>query len=106
MAEAKLFVLHPCPTDVDQFNRDYQNHLKLLHKKMQIPDNVHPYTVTRFVETPQGKPLYYQMFTMSFPSAEALLEAFSTPEMQEVSADAVRVCSGGTPVILVGVEGA
>jgi len=36
MAEVKLIVLYPYPTDVEQFNRDYQNHLKLLHKKMQI----------------------------------------------------------------------
>ena len=106
MAEVKLIVLYPYPTDVDRFNRDYQNHLKLLHEKMQIPENVHPYTVTRFVEMPQGRPLYYQMFAMSFPSAEALQQAFSRPEMQEVAADAARLSTGGAPVNLVGVEGA
>ena len=106
MAEVKLIVLYPYPPDIDQFNRDYQDHLKLLRKKMQLPDNVQPWTLTRFVETPMGKPVYCQMFTMPFPSAQALLEAFSSPEMQEVSADSVRVSSGGTPVVLVGVEDA
>ena len=104
MAEVKLFVLYPYPGNIDQFNRDYQEHLKLLRQKMQIPEHVQPYTMTRFVETPQGRPVYYQMFTMSFPSAQALQQAMSTREMQEVAGDAVRISSGGDPVILVGVE--
>jgi len=104
MAEVKLVVLYPYPTDIDQFNRDYQEHLKLLRKKMQVPEHVQPYTVTRFVETPQGTPVYCQMFTIPFPSAQALQQAMSTQEMQEVAADAARISSGGAPVILVGVE--
>jgi uncharacterized protein (TIGR02118 family) len=106
MAEVKLIVLYPYPADVDQFNRDYQEHLKFFHEKVQIPPHVRPYTVTRFVETPQGSPVYYQMFTMPFPSAEALQQAMSSPAMQDVARDAVRISSGGAPVILLGVEGA
>lgn len=106
MAEVKLIVLYPYPADVDQFDRDYQEHLRLLHRKMQIPEHVQPYTVTHFLEMPQGVPVYYQMFTMPFPSAEALLHAIGTQEMQEVAADAARLSSGGAPVVLVGVEGA
>jgi uncharacterized protein (TIGR02118 family) len=105
MSEVKLIVLYPYPTDIDQFNRDYEEHLKLLHQKMQIPEQVRPYTVMRFGEMPQGKPAYYQMFTQPFPSAEALQQAIGTPEMQEVAADAARLSSGGPPVILVGAEG-
>jgi uncharacterized protein (TIGR02118 family) len=104
MAEVKLFVLYPYPTDIDQFNRDYQEHLKLLRKKMQIPENVQPYAITRFVEMPQGKPIYYQMFSMPFPSAQVLEQAMSNQEMQEVARDAVRISTGGDPVILVGAE--
>ncbi len=107
MAEVKLVVLYPYPADVNQFNRDYQAHLRLLHEKVQIPPQARPpYTVTRFVPTPQGNPLYYQMFTMPFPSAEALQQAMRTAAMQEVAEDAVRISSGGSPVILVGMEGA
>jgi uncharacterized protein (TIGR02118 family) len=104
MSEVKLFVLYPYPTDIDQFDRDYQEHLNLLRKKMQIPKHVQPYMMTRFVEMPQGRPVYYQMFTMSFPSAEELQQAMSTREMQDVARDAARISSGGTPVILVGIE--
>jgi uncharacterized protein (TIGR02118 family) len=102
MAEVKLIV--PYPTDIDQFNWNYREHLKLLHSRMQIPEHVQPYAVTRFVEMPPGKPVHYQMVTMSLPSAEALQQAMSTQEMQEVAGDAVRISSGGAPVILVGVE--
>ena len=102
MAEVRLIVLYPVPTDTEQFDREYQRHLELLHGKMQIPKDARPYSVTRFVETPQGTPAYYQMFTMPFPSAEALQRAMSTPEMQEVAADAARISTGGEPVILVG----
>jgi uncharacterized protein (TIGR02118 family) len=105
MSDVKLIVLYPYPPDVEQFNRGYQAHLKLLHAKMQIPEHVKPYTVTIFAETPQGKPAYYQMFSMPFPSVEALQQAASSPAMLEVSADAARVSTGGAPVILVGIEG-
>jgi uncharacterized protein (TIGR02118 family) len=105
MAEVKLIVLYPFPADVDRFNQDYENHLQLLHRKMQIPEQAHPYTLTRFVELPQGRPVYYLMFTLPFPSPEALQQAFATQEMQEVAADANRLSSGGAPIILVGIEG-
>ena len=106
MADVKLFVLYPYPTDKEQFNRDYQEHLKLVRKTMRIPEHVQPYTVTSFVEMPQGSPAYYQMFTMSFPAVQALQEAIGSQEMQEVARDAVQISSGGVPVILVGADGA
>ncbi len=106
MAEVKLMVLYPHPTDAAQFDTDYRDHLSLLHQKANIPEDARPYTVTRFLPTPEGHAPFYQLFTMPFPSAEALQQAMSTPEMQEVAADAVRISSGGAPVILVGSEAA
>lgn len=104
MAQVKLMVLYPYPKDVEQFDRDYRSHLALLHRNMQIPESVRPYTVTRFVDTPQGRPAYRQVFTMPFPSPDALQQALGSPAMQEVAADAARISTGGPPVILVGVE--
>lgn len=106
MSEVKLMVLYPYPADVAQFDRDYARHLDLLHAKMQIPRPARPYSVTRFMETPMGRPAYRQVFSMAFPSAEALQQAMGSPAMQEVAADAARISSGGPPLILVGVEGA
>ena len=68
---------------------------------MQIPEHAQPYAVVHFLEMPQGKPLYYQMFTMPFPSAQALQQAMSTKEMQDIAEDAARISSGGAPVMLV-----
>ena len=88
MAEARLIALYPYPSDVEQFERDYQAHLRLLREKLQLPEGVKPYSVTRFVEIPVGKPAFYQMFIMTFPSAEALQEGLSNPAMVELAEDA------------------
>ncbi len=105
MAEVKLMVLYPHPTDVEQFDSDYQEHIKLLREKANIPEDVHPYTVTR-LQSPGGEASFYQLFTMPFPSGEALQQAMGTTEMQEVAADAVRISTGGAPVILIGSDAA
>ena len=105
MPDAKLIVLYPQPTDIDKFNRDYEDHLKLAHEKLQLPENVRPYSITRFVETPLGKPLYYQMFTFNFPSIEAMQQGLSSPAMLALAEDANRISSGGAPIFMVGVEG-
>ena len=102
MAEVKLMVLYPLPEDVQQFENDYSAHLSLLHQKMGIPDDARPYTVTKFQLGPDDTAPYYQMFSMPFPSTEALRQALESPEMQEVAADAVRISTGGAPVVLVG----
>lgn len=104
MTSVKLMVLYPYPNDTAQFDSDYREHLRLLHQKANIPEGVVPYTVTRILSTPDGNPAFYQIFTMPFPSADALQQAMSTPEMQEVAADAFRISSGGKPIILVGAD--
>jgi uncharacterized protein (TIGR02118 family) len=102
MPEVTLHALYPYPLDTEKFDRDYEGHLRLLHARMQIPADARPYTVTRFIDLPQGRPAFYQMFVMTFPSAEALRQAMASKEMQEVAADAARISTGGAPVILVG----
>ena len=102
MAEVKLMVLYPFPTDVQQFENDYRAHLSFFHQKMNIPNDVHPYTVTKILSEPESPAPYYQIFTMPFPSTEALQQAMNSPVMQEIAGDAVRISTGGAPVILVG----
>lgn len=102
MAEVKLMVLYPLPTDVQQFESDYRDHLSLFHQKMKLPNDVRPYTVTKIISGAENPAPYYQMFTMPFPSQEALQQAMSTPEMQEVAVDAVVISTGGAPIVLVG----
>ena len=98
----KLIVLYPQPADVEKFEDDYATHIGFLHEKTGIPLDVKPYTITKFLPTPQGNPPYYQMFAMPFDSPEALNAAMSSPGMQEVAADANRISTGGAPTILIG----
>jgi len=102
MTKIKLMVLYPFPNDVEQFEKDYSEHITLFHTKMNIPTDARPYTVTKFHSEPENQAPYYQIFTMPFPSSEVLQQVMSSPEMQEVASDAIRISSGGAPVILVG----
>lgn len=104
MADVTLMVLYPQPTDAAQFDIDYGEHARLLHEKMGIPEDARPYSVTRFAPGPDGPAPFYQLFSMPFPSAEALQAAMRSPEMQAVAADAARISSGGPPTVLVGQE--
>lgn len=98
----QVIVLYPRPTDEIQFEKDYANHLALLHEKTGIPLTDKPYTVTKFFATPNGPATYYRMFTLSFNSLELMEAALSSAGMQEVSADAKRISTGGEPIILIG----
>ena len=104
MAEVKLVVLYPHPKDPERFALDYQEHLALLRQKMGIPEGARPYSVTRFIDDPSSPAPFHQMFSMPFPSIEALQAALGSTEMQEVGADAMRISTGGPIVILVGGE--
>jgi len=102
MKEVNLMVFYPQPLDVPQFDQDYREHLQLLHQKTNIPLEHKPYTVTRFLPVGPDKPTFYQMFSLPFPSLEALQQALMSPQMQDVAADATRISTGGAPVVLVG----
>lgn len=102
MAVVKLMVLYPMPTNVEQFEKDYSEHLALFHNKMGVPMENVPYTVTKIHSDPANPSPYYQMFSMPFESQEALDQVLSSPQMDEVGEDAGRISSGGTPVMLIG----
>ena len=62
-----------------------------------------PYIVTFIQAAADGSQApYYLMFVASFPSIEVLQKIMSTPELQEVAADAVRISTGGPPVMMIG----
>jgi uncharacterized protein (TIGR02118 family) len=98
----QLIVLYPQPTDTPQFEADYTKHIDLLHEKTGIPLTVKPYTITKLLPTPTGTSPFHLMFTMPFDSPEALQASMSSPEMQEVAADAARISTGGPITILIG----
>jgi|SRR6056300_1306878 len=98
----KVTVLYPQPLNQEKFESDYNDHLKLLHDKTGIPSSEKPYSVTRFLHGPEGKPPFHLMFIMPFESQEQLERIMSSNGMQEVAADATRISTGGAPTILIG----
>ena len=98
----QLIFLYPPPADVEQFEADFSAHLVFLHEKAGIPAGSKPYTVTRFMPTPDGALVFYLMLTLHFDSAEALDAAAESAAMQEVGTDVYRISTGGVPAILMG----
>ena len=61
MSDIKLVVLYPYPTDVNQFDKDYETHLELLKEKSG-PGGL-PFTITRFKTAADGSQSpYHVMF--------------------------------------------
>lgn len=98
----QLIFLYPPPADVDQFEADFAAHLELLHEKAGIPAGSKPYTVTRFMPTPDGALVFHLMLTLHFDTQEALDAAAESPSMQELAPDIYRISTGGVPAILMG----
>jgi len=76
----------------------------VLERYDRVVPEARPYTATRFVDLPSGRPAFHQVFHMTFRSAAALQQAMGSAEMQAVAADAARISSGGPPLVLVGAE--
>jgi uncharacterized protein (TIGR02118 family) len=98
----KLIVLYPQPSDAEQFEKDYKAHLRLTHEKTGIPTDSKPYTVTKMLSISPGLPPFCKMFSLPFNSIEELQAALTSPAMQELGADAARISTGGSPIIMIG----
>ena len=102
MAETKLVVVYPQPTNVEEFERAYLNdHVPLAHKVKGMTK----FVATRIVGTADGStPPFFRVAELHFPSLEALQEAVADPSGQEAAAHAVAISTGGTPLIMVADE--
>jgi uncharacterized protein (TIGR02118 family) len=94
---AKLVVLYPQPTDVAQFDKLYaEEHIPLCQEKLKGMK----LAVTHIKASAAGDPPYYLMAEVWAPSIEALQGFLSTPDGQEVGANAFKISSGGPPAVL------
>ncbi|MEK6287323.1 MAG: EthD family reductase [Acidobacteriota bacterium] len=100
MAETKIVVIYPRPTDVDAFEKVYvEEHLPLAMEKIK---GVTKFAATKVVGTPDGStPPFYRIAELYFPSMEALQESAASPGTQEAVAHAFKISTGGPPIILV-----
>ena len=102
MAGVKLVVMYPRPTDIDAFEKVYQNeHVPLAVEKLQGKTKM---VATKVVGAPQGTPPYYRVAEVHFPSMEALQACAASAGGQEAINHAFKISSGGPPVVMVAEE--
>lgn len=105
MAEAKLVVIYPMPTDVETFEKLYtEEHLPLAGEKLSGQTKV---SITTMRSTPDGSsPPYYKMAEVWFPSLDDLQTWASTPAAAEVVEHAVSISTqtGTQPIMMVSDE--
>ena len=103
MADTKLVVIYPYPTDVDAFEKAYvEDHVPIARDKIT---GMTKFVATRVVGTPTGQtPPFYRIAELHFPSIEALKQSVGSPGAQEAVAHAVAISSGGAPIVLIAEE--
>ena len=102
MPGVKIVVLYPRPTDIQAFEKVYQEeHVPMAVKN--FPGKT-KFVATKVLASPQGAPPFYRVAEIHFPSREALDSATASPGTRETIAHAVRISSGGAPVMLIAEE--
>ena len=102
MAATKLIVMYPPPTDAAAFERLYQEeHVPMAVKKLEGKTKI---VATKVVGSPQGKPAFYRIAEVHFPSMEALQACAASEGGKATLAHAAKISTGGPPVLLVAEE--
>jgi uncharacterized protein (TIGR02118 family) len=99
MAAAKIVVLYPRPKNAEAFERVYTDeHVPLVPK---LP-GITKFVQTKVVGTPTGEPAPFQRIAeLHFPSLDVLKKAASSKAGQDAVAHAVKISTGGPPVLLI-----
>ena len=85
----KLVALYSTPADVDAFEAEYANHVKLVDA---IP-GLESVRITRFKKKLAGAHDCYLMAEMIFPDKDTFNSAMRSPEMAATGKDAARFAS-------------
>ena len=102
MSSAKLIVAYPQPVDVDAFEKVYlEEHVPLAIAKLAGKTKI---VATKVLASPQGKPQFYRVAEVHFPSMKVLEECAASPGGKETLANAMKISSGGPPVIMIAEE--
>jgi uncharacterized protein (TIGR02118 family) len=102
MKSVKLIVAYPPPKDEAAFEKIYQQE----HVPMAVA-NLHGKTkmvATKILQSPQGEPPLYRIAEVYFPSMEALQQCAESAGGKQTLANAVKISSGGPPVIMIAEE--
>ena len=102
MSSAKLIVAYPQPVDIDAFEKVYvEEHVPLAVAKLAGKTKI---VATKILASPQGKPQFYRVAEVHFPSMKVLEECAASEGGKETLANAVKISSGGPPVIMIAEE--
>jgi uncharacterized protein (TIGR02118 family) len=102
MADVKLVVIYPRPTDVGAFEKVYTNeHVPLAVAKLGGKTKI---VATKIVGSPQGLPPFYRVVEVHFPSKQALEACAASDGGKETLSHAVKISTGGPPIFLVAEE--
>jgi uncharacterized protein (TIGR02118 family) len=102
MAGVKFVVIYPRPTDIDAFEKLYQDeHVPMAVEKLVGKTKI---VATKVLDSPQGTPPFYRIAEIHFPSMEALQTCAASEGAKQTLAHAVSISTGGSPVFLVAEE--
>ena|SRR3989442_5115527 len=104
MAGAKLFVCYPHPKNPVAFEKAYAEEHLPLAGPILARAGAQKAVFTRLSNSPQGKPHFYRIAEIHFPSVERLNEALTSPDVQKAVADANRISTGGPVVAMISGE--
>jgi len=102
MKSIKLIVAYPQPKDASAFEKVYQQeHVPLAIANLRGKTKM---VATKILQSPQGEPQFYRIAEVHFPSMEALQQCAASAGGKETLAHAVKISSGGPPVMMIAEE--
>jgi uncharacterized protein (TIGR02118 family) len=102
MAGAKLIVIYPRPTDIESFERVYQNqHVPMAVEKLAGKTKI---VASKVDGSPQSPAPFHRIAEIHFPTIEALQACAASDGGKQTIANAVAISSGGAPIFLVAEE--
>ena len=104
MAGAKLYVCYPHPKDIKAFEKVYSEEHLPLAGPILAGAGAQRAVFTRLSSSPQGKPHFYRIVEVHFPSEEKLNEALASPDLQKAVAHANKISTGGPVVAMISGE--
>jgi len=99
MPGVKFMVIYPRPTDIEAFEKVYQDeHVPMAVEKLGGKTK---FVATKVLASPQGVPPFYRIAEIHFPSIETLETCAASAGAKETLAHAVSISTGGKPIFLV-----
>jgi uncharacterized protein (TIGR02118 family) len=103
MSTAKLVVIYPVPTDIEQFERLYlEQHVPMAVDRLAGKTKI---VATKVLSSAQGGLApFHRIAEIHFPSMSALHACAASEGAQETLANAVSISTGGPPIFIVAEE--